>query len=134
MTDEERPLLAAYVHSFNARDFDAVRCLVAEDVRLDVVGRTRMRGRTEAGRYFGNYASQADWHLAVGLVEGLPAVLVRRAGDPAGPVAYFVFLRFTGGQVTEIRDFRYAAHVVADAEVTVLGTTSWSGRDRQEDV
>jgi len=127
MTDEERALHAAYVHSFNARDFDAVRRLIAEDVRLDVVGRTRLRGRVEAGRYFGNYAARADWFLSVGSVEGRPAALVRRPENSAGAIAYFILLRFEGGQVAEIRDFRYAAYVVTDAEVTAVGQPSNGG-------
>jgi hypothetical protein len=80
-----------------------------------------MRGRAEVGRYFGNYAAQADWALSVGLVEGRPAALVRRPEDSVGAIAYFILLRFEGGQVAEIRDFRYAAYVVADAKVTAVG-------------
>jgi hypothetical protein len=36
----ERALLLAYIDRFNARDFDAIRAMLAEEVRLDLVART----------------------------------------------------------------------------------------------
>ena len=42
----------AYVDRFNARDFDAIRDMLADEVRLDVVARTGLNGRTEVGTYF----------------------------------------------------------------------------------
>src|SRR6185369_2200452 len=66
----ERQLLAAYAERFNARDFDAVRDMLAAEVRLEVVARTTLKGKAEvAGNYFRNYAASTDWHLAPGLVE-----------------------------------------------------------------
>src|SRR5258707_9878074 len=63
LREPERSRLAAYVDRFNARDFDTIRDLLAEDVQLDLVNRTRMSGRTEVGTYFGNYARVHDWRL-----------------------------------------------------------------------
>src|SRR5581483_7212638 len=68
--------LTSYVASFNARDFDAIRAMIADDVRLDLVNKTRMRGKAEVSRYFGNYAKASDWHLVPGSVEGRAAILV----------------------------------------------------------
>ena len=62
LSGSERARLAAYAERFNARDFDAVRDMLAEDVRLELVARTRMRGR-QVHTYFGNYASVDDWRL-----------------------------------------------------------------------
>ena len=36
------------------------------------VNRTRMNGKAEVSRYFGNYDRVSDWRLAPGLVEGAP--------------------------------------------------------------
>jgi RNA polymerase sigma-70 factor (ECF subfamily) len=47
----ERERLRAYADRFNARDFDALRALLAEDVRLDLANRARLAGR-EVGLYF----------------------------------------------------------------------------------
>ena len=48
-TDRER--LSAYVAHFNARDFDAIRAMLADDVRLDLVSRVRLNGKAEVSRY-----------------------------------------------------------------------------------
>jgi len=117
MSEQEQALLEAYVDRFNARDFDAVRQMIADDVRLELVGRTRMRGRAEVNQYFGNYAARQDWSLSLGFIDRRPAVLVRRPGDMTGPLAHFVLLGFENQQITTIRDYRYAAHVVEEAEV-----------------
>src|SRR5579871_6568336 len=42
LAEADRVLLAKYVERFNARDFDAVRDMLAEEVRLELVNRTRM--------------------------------------------------------------------------------------------
>src|SRR5713226_3386201 len=70
LSDADRDRLGAYVAHFNARDFDAIRAMIADDVRLDLVNKTRMNGKAEVSRYFGNYSKVADWHLVPGLVEG----------------------------------------------------------------
>ena len=82
MTSSERAALEAYVHRFNAHDFDAVRNMLAEEVQLDLVARTTMKGKREVQTYFSNYDRTRDWHLGVGFVEGRPAILV---SDPARP-------------------------------------------------
>src|SRR5258708_4445043 len=52
--------LAPYTARFNARDFDALRDLLADEVRVEVVNRTRLNGRGQARRYFGNYGQSRD--------------------------------------------------------------------------
>src|SRR6202795_1390150 len=42
LSDADRERLGAYVAHFNARDFDALRAMIADDVRLDLVSKTRM--------------------------------------------------------------------------------------------
>ena len=79
LSAEERAQLSAFVEHFNARDFDAIRNMLAEDVRLELVNKTRMKGATEVGRYFDNYASAHDWHLGLGFVDRRPALVVRRS-------------------------------------------------------
>ena len=116
LTAAERDRLGAYVAHFNARDFDAVRAMIADDVRLDLVNRTRINGKAEVSRYFGNYARVADWHLAPGLVEGRPAILVFDPGEPGAAPKYFMLLRWSAGQVAAIRDFRHAPYIIDGAE------------------
>ena len=103
--------LTSYVASFNARDFDAIRGMIADDVRLDLVAKTRMRGKEEVSRYFGNYAKASDWHLVPGSVEGRPAILVFDPNAPGGPPTYFMLLGWSADKVATIRDFRHAPYV-----------------------
>lgn len=118
LAEPQRSLLAAYVERFNARDFDAIRDMLADEVRLELVARTRMNGRSEVGRYFHNYAKLKDWHFAAGLVEGRPAVLVHGPDGSPGAPAYFVLLEWVGGRVARIRDFYYARYATEGAELS----------------
>src|ERR1700676_3266776 len=56
LSEADRERLGAYVAHFNARDFDAIRDMIADDVRLDLVNKLRMSGKAKVSRYFGNYA------------------------------------------------------------------------------
>jgi RNA polymerase sigma-70 factor (ECF subfamily) len=116
----EQARLAAYVERFNARDFDAVRDMLADEARLDLVNRHRLDGKRAVGKYFANYAKIEDWRLASGLVDGRPAVLVFDRDEPEGRPIYFVLLGWTDAKVALIRDFRYARYVTDGAEIRVL--------------
>jgi RNA polymerase sigma-70 factor (ECF subfamily) len=117
LAEADRQRLAAYVERFNARDFDALRTQLADEVKVEVVNRTRLNGRGEAGRYFGNYSQSGDWHLVPGLVDRRPAVIVHDPAQPSGPPIYFLLLDWAGDRLLGIRDFRYARYVVEDAEL-----------------
>jgi RNA polymerase sigma-70 factor (ECF subfamily) len=119
LSDSDRARLGAYVAHFNARDFDAIRAMIADDVRLDLVSKTRMRGKVEVSRYFGNYAKVSDWHLVPGLVEGHPAILVFDPNERDSGPKYFMLLDWSAGQVAAIRDFRHAAYVIDGADYLI---------------
>lgn len=111
LSEREHERLARYVDRFNARDFDAVRDMLAEDVRLELVGRLVRRGKSSVGHYFINYGARSDWLLTVGFVEGRPAVLLHRPHDTSGAPFNFILLEWEGDSITLIRDFHYATHV-----------------------
>jgi RNA polymerase sigma-70 factor (ECF subfamily) len=119
LSDTDRARLESYVTHFNARDFDAIRAMISDDVRLDLVSRTRMRGKAEVSRYFGNYAKVSDWRLVPGLVEGRPAILVLDPNAPDQGPKYFMLLGWAAGKVATIRDFRHAAYAIDDAEYSI---------------
>ena len=50
------PARARYAKLFNARDWDGVRAMLLEDVKLHVVDTTQRRGRDKVGLYFTNYS------------------------------------------------------------------------------
>jgi RNA polymerase sigma-70 factor, ECF subfamily len=120
LSPADRARLNAYVDHFNARDFDAIRDMIADDVRLDLVNKTRMSGKAEVSRYFGNYSKAQDWHLVPGLVEGRPAILVFDPGKPSAKPSYFMLLQWSAGKVAAIRDFRHASYVADDVEFLVV--------------
>ncbi len=119
LSDADRARLSDYVTHFNARDFDAIRSLIADDVRLELVNKTRLNGKAEVSRYFGNYDKISDWHLVPGLVEDRPAILVFDPDDLGSRPKYFVLLQWSAGKVAIIRDFRHVAYVIEGAEFCV---------------
>ena len=127
-SDAELDRLTAYADRFNAHDFDAVRNMLADDVALELVSRTRAGGRKEVSRYFGNYASIADWKLRPGLADGKPALLVLNPAAPEAPPLYFVLIQWEDGRIIRIRDFRYACYVADSAELLVLPQTTEKGK------
>ena len=116
----ERAKLAAYVERFNARDFDAVRAMLADEVRLELANRTRLSGRKEVQTYFGRYDTATHWHFVPGFVDRRPAVLVRNPADLAARPRYFVLLEWADQGLVNIRDFLYAPYAAEEAELVFL--------------
>jgi RNA polymerase sigma-70 factor (ECF subfamily) len=116
----ERERLRAYADRFNARDFDALRALLAEDVRLDLANRTRLEGRKDVSVYFTRYDQTSGWRLTPGLAEGRPALLVSDPADASGAVRYVVLLDWADGRIAAIRDFLYAPYVMETLAVSRL--------------
>lgn len=108
---EEQTRLRSYADRFNARDFDALRNLLAEDVKLDLVNRLRLAGRKDVSVYFGRYDESLDWKFEPGLAEGRPALLVSNPADTSEAVEYVVLLDWVNGRIRGIRDFRHAKYV-----------------------
>jgi RNA polymerase sigma-70 factor (ECF subfamily) len=117
LAEPERRLLAAYIERFNAHDFDAIRNMLADEVRLDLVARVQWKGRPQVAKYFHNYSTRNDWEFSLGAVERRPAILVRDPTDTSGKPAYFVLLEWAGNALVGIRDFRYARYVMDGADL-----------------
>jgi len=116
---QEERRLRRYVDLFNARDFDGVRTLIAEDIQVDVVNRARLSGKKEASTYFGNYDRMDDWTLSLGFVEDRPAILIRNPqADDA--VRGFMLIDWRGEEVVHIRDFRHVPYCAAEADICFL--------------
>src|SRR5262249_53721651 len=115
LTALERARLLEYAARFNARDFDAVREMLADDVRLDLVNRLQRQGRTEVAEYFHRYALNVDWRVVAGAVAAPRPLLVFETGEE-GRRAYFILLDWRGDSVASVRDFRFARYAVDGAE------------------
>ncbi|MBV9889269.1 MAG: sigma-70 family RNA polymerase sigma factor [Rhizobacter sp.] len=106
------PELVEYVRLFGRHDWDGVRALLADDVRLDLVAQRKAAGRRAVGSYFSNYARTAGWRVAPGLFDGREAMAVWT--EASIEPAYVVALEWRDGRVVAIRDFRYARYVMLD--------------------
>jgi RNA polymerase sigma-70 factor (ECF subfamily) len=117
LTEAETLLLSRYAERFNAHDFDGLREMLAEDVRLDLVGRFQARGAQPTGRYYTSYAKVPECRLRPGLVEGRAALLASDTPDQAPD--YFILLTWHGERIAAITDYRHARHVLADSDARI---------------
>ena len=120
LAESERKRLKTYVERFNAHDFDTVRDMLAEDVRLEIPNRLRLDGKKNVAPYFSNYVSRPHWRFVPGFVDTRPAVLVYDADDPDQRVKYFVLLLWAGERIVGIRDFVFARYAMDGAELAVM--------------
>ena len=122
LSKEMRARLVAYVEGFKAGDFDAVRAMLADDVKLDLVATLHQkRGKREVGEYYGaSDAARERWAFAAGAVDGRAAMLVYDRKVSLDAPAYFVVIDFEGGLVSSIHDFLYARYAMEGATVHVV--------------
>jgi RNA polymerase sigma-70 factor (ECF subfamily) len=100
-----RVLLIKYVEGFKTGDFDAVRAMLADDVKLDLVALQRKQGKSEVVEYYTAYAAAKQWAFAAGVADGRAAMLVYDRGISLQTPAYFVALDFDGDRVVSIHHF-----------------------------
>ncbi len=112
MSDPDRRKISAYVDMFRNGDFDAIRAMLADDVKLDLVNRLQLEGRDRIGQYFTRYAEEAKWRFALGAVEGRPAMLVFDATGVIDKPAHFVLIDWSQGRIAGIRDFLFTPYVL----------------------
>jgi RNA polymerase sigma factor (sigma-70 family) len=112
-TQPHSETLLAYAALFNARDWDGVRAMLLEDVKLDVVSMIRRVGRDQVGTYFTNYSRMRDWRLVPAWLDGRE-VLTAFRGRETQP-AYFVEVTIRDGGVAAIRDFFHVPYIVQEA-------------------
>jgi RNA polymerase sigma-70 factor, ECF subfamily len=112
--------LVKYATLFNAHDFDGLREMLSDEVKLELVSVESREGKQRVSGYYTNYSKRTDWVMVPGLVEGTPAILSFDRIDPTGPPKYFILLRTDGDRVCGIRDFRYAQYAMSDARWSVI--------------
>jgi RNA polymerase sigma-70 factor, ECF subfamily len=115
LSDEHRLTVERYVERFNARDWEGVRALLADDARLQVV--ERVDGPFN-GRYFTNYAALSeDFRLVQVLLEGMPAIVQfrLRAGDwhPHSLLLLFV----EESKIVRVKDYVHVPYLLQGAHL-----------------
>lgn len=115
-TSAAEPAIARYAALFNARDWDGVRAMLGEDVKLDLVSRSRRNGKNEVSVYFSNYDIRHGWRLVPAWLDGQPILAVYRHPTDPRP-GYFVELTLRDGRIDFIRDFRYVPYIAEEADI-----------------
>ena len=110
--------LRRYSNMFNAHDWDGLRAMLSDDVKLDLVSRRKAEGRRDVGIYFTNYGRTIDWSVAPALIDGREGLVVYGQVSPTHP-SYFVELEFSDDRVTVIRDFRYVPYIARESNFEV---------------
>jgi RNA polymerase sigma factor (sigma-70 family) len=116
------PIVKRYAELFNARDWDGVRAMLVNEVRLDVVGAAKRAGREKVGIYFTNYARRQGWHMIPAHLEGREGLaVVTHAADRH--VHSFIELTIGEDGIAGIRDFHHVAYFMQDARISLASET-----------
>jgi RNA polymerase sigma factor (sigma-70 family) len=118
---DPRPASAAvsrYVALFNQRDWDGLRALLADDVKLHQSLHPLRVGRADVGLFFTLYAEIDGVSLVPAWLEGREVIAVFESRADPKP-SYIMWLEWRDGQISFIHDYRYIRYVTADAELTL---------------
>jgi RNA polymerase sigma-70 factor (ECF subfamily) len=131
------PAVARYVALFNQRDWEGLRALLADDVKLNQSTHPVRVGSADVGTFFSIYATIEGVWLTPAWLEGREVIAVFE--DRANPKPnYIMWLEWRGDQIAFIRDYRYVRYVTTDAELmlapdeegNLTGTVPLSGQAR----
>jgi RNA polymerase sigma-70 factor (ECF subfamily) len=118
---DPRPASAAvarYVALFNQRDWDGLRVLLADDVKLNQSTHPVRVGSADVGVFFTIYAKSEGIRLAPAWLGGREVIAVFEHPDDRKP-SHFMWLEWRDGRISFIRDYRYLPYVAADAELVL---------------
>jgi RNA polymerase sigma-70 factor (ECF subfamily) len=122
LSDAGYVLLIKYVEGFKTGDFDAVRAMLADDVKLDLVAKQRKQGKSEVREYYTAYAAAKQWAFAAGVADGRAAMIVYDRRISLETPAYFVALDFDGDHIVSIHDFLYARYAMDGIDLAPLNS------------
>jgi len=113
---EQNVTLREYVTRFNRQDWDGVRDLIRADARVLVAD--RFSGPINESPYFGNYERwPASWRLALGRVDGEPAVITLIRGVDKWTAHSVVQVSLIGDRIARITDYGHCEWVLAHARI-----------------
>ena len=110
------PDLARYIALFNRRDWDGLRGMLADDVRLVQSTHPPRAGAADVGMFFGIYSRSAPVRLAPAWLDGREVIAVYQDSQAVKP-SYLMWLEWKGGRISFIRDYKYVRYVVDNAEL-----------------
>jgi RNA polymerase sigma factor (sigma-70 family) len=110
--------VARYVALFNGRDWDGLRAMLADDVRLVQSTYPPRAGAADVGTFFGIYSRNAPARLVPAWLDGREVIAVYEDAAAAKP-SYLMWLEWTDGRISFIRDYKYVRYVIDDAELVL---------------
>ncbi|WP_298110125.1 sigma-70 family RNA polymerase sigma factor [Bradyrhizobium sp.] len=105
-----------YVALFNQKNWDGLRSLLADDVKLHQSAYPLRVGSADVGRFFTIYATFDGVRLVPAWVEGREVIAAFEKDAGAMP-SYFMWLEWREGRISFIRDYRYARYILEDAKL-----------------
>ena len=117
------PAVARYAALFNGRDWDGLRAMLADDVRLLQSAYPLRAGAADVGMFFGIYSRNAPVRLAPAWLDGREVIAVYEDPQAVKP-SYLMWLEWTDGRISFIRDYRHVRYVVDDAELVLASDTA----------
>ena len=112
---EAEQLLGLYVERFNRNDWDGLRELITDDARVRVAD--IYFGPLTGSPYFGRYQRlTTPWRVAVGEVDGEPAVIVLEPGPGGWVPQALVRVELSAGRIVGITDYTHCPWVLSSAE------------------
>jgi RNA polymerase sigma factor (sigma-70 family) len=112
------PAVARYVALFNRHDWDGLRAMLADDVRLVQSTYPLRAGAANVGTFFGIYSRGAPVRLAAAWLDGREVIAVFEDPQAAKP-SYLMWLEWRDGLISFIRDYKYVRYVIDDAELVL---------------
>ena len=106
--------VARYVALFNQRNWDGLRALLADDVKLNQASHPLRVGAADVGMFFTIYAKSDGVWLAPAWLDGREVIAVfENRADPKP--SYMMWLEWRDGRISFIHDYRHSRYVAADA-------------------
>lgn len=120
------PAVVRYVALFNGRDWEGLRAMLADDVRLVQSTYPPRAGAADVGMFFGIYSRSAPVRLVPGWLDGREVIAVYE--DPAAvKPSYLMWLEWANGRISFIRDYKYVRYVIDDADLVLAADVAPSG-------
>ena len=118
-TPQNQEILRLYVERFNRQDWDGLRELISADARLLVAD--RYAGSFADGGYLGVYSGmRVTWRLALGEVDGAPAIVLLHFRDGAWAIEGVIRVDVGGdGRIQRIADYQHCPWLLTAGSIVV---------------
>ena len=99
----------------------------ADGVRLIQSSHPLRAGAADVGMFFGIYSRLAPVRLAPAWLDGREVIAVWEGPHAVKP-SYLMWLEWTDGRISFIRDYRYVRYVIDDAELVLAADAAPPGQ------